>query len=269
MSIVGVVCPYDDSYQTFDHCIHCHENRSPTRNCAAPVFALKSMRDNHITRSDAGISASTLISCPRAIAMAEVYDLYETVISGYNKGYNKARGSWLHAMVEADIDPPPWIIRERRLYLDVLGRRISGKPDEVDPKYKVLVDYKSKDNVPKMRDMGHEFQFNVYVYLLAHGYWADTNEKADIIIETIGAHYLTWKTKAELAWKKVGYPVWNDTKTRTIIEQRLKPLIQWQETGLLPSCNPYVPARYWKCDCVKYAEQLADRGIELKEQHNR
>lgn len=267
MPIVGVICPYDNTPQTFETCIHHHENRSIQRNCHAPVFALKSMRDNHIHRKGAGISASTIISCPRAVAIEHSYDVYEAVISGYNKG----RGSWLHAMVEADSDPPPWIIREQRLVLDVEGQSITGQPDEVDTKYLVLVDYKSKDNLPLKPDPAHEFQFNIYAHLLRNGVWARSDkkyqtvkgERANIDVHTIAAHYVTWKTKVEKAWLKMAYPVWDNEYTHEVIAKRLQPLILWRENSVLPSCDPYIKSPYWKCQCQKYEEQLAERGIAL------
>jgi hypothetical protein len=218
------------------------------------------MRDNHINRKDAGISVSTLVSCPREVAITTNYDVYEAVISGYNK----ARGSWTHAMIEADPDPPDWVIRERRLCVDILNTTITGKPDEVDTKFGVLVDYKSKDNLPRALDPSHEFQFNAYAYMLHEGYWQDTGEKASITINAIGAHYLTFKTKTELAWKKTRYPVWELEYTHTALVDRLRPLLEWQETGVLPTCNPYqsFPGK-WKCHCVKLTEQLEERGIHV------
>lgn len=249
----------DGSNQSFKTCIDCHENRSKTRNCHAPVAVLKSMRDNHIDRRGAGISMSTLIACPRAWAIEQKYDLYQPVISGWNMG----RGTFVHAMMEVDRDPPPWIIRERRLRRTVTGEVVTGKPDEIDTKYKVLVDYKSKDNLPKKKDERHEFQFNGYCWLLRGGQWADTGENANIDIEVIAAHYLTWKTKADLAWKKMAYPVWEDHVTTEIITERLKPLTKWKKDGILPSCSPYIMNKYWTCDCVKHETQLAERGIEI------
>jgi len=260
MPIVGVICPVDGSYQPFEFCIQCHQERDKSRPCHAPIFALKSMRDNHIHRVGAGISVSTLLSCPREVALTERYDVYEHVMSGYNK----ARGSYTHAMIEADQDPPDWIIRERRLYLDILGVRVTGQPDEVDTKYHVLVDYKSKDNLPLKPDPSHEYQFNAYAYLLRHGYWMDTNEKANIDIKVIGAHYLTWKTKIDKAWKKKPYPVWSDERMERALHERLQPLIEWRESGILPQCNPYqtFPGR-WVCHCNKIEDQLKDRGIDV------
>jgi hypothetical protein len=250
----------DQSFQSFKTCIDCHENRSRTRNCNAPVQVLKSMRDNHIDRRGAGISASTLISCPRAVAIEATYDLYMPVISGWNMG----RGTFIHAMFEADRDPPPWIIRERRLRRKVRGVAITGKPDEVDTKYKVLVDYKSKDNLPRRPDERHEFQFNIYAWLLRGGYWVDTDEPAQIDIDVIAAHYVTFKTKPEGAWKKMAYPVWEDSYTTELVTQRLEPLTKWNTSGILPECSPYLGNPRWKCDCEKWEDQLNERGIYIE-----
>lgn len=262
MPTVGVVCNMDQSYQAFQTCIDGHENRCKDRNCHAPVYVLKSMRDNHIHRKGAGMSMSTLIGCPRAYALDSVFDLYETVISGWNKG----RGSFVHAMMEYDTDPPPWLIREQRLYTYIEGVRLSGQPDVVDTKFKVLEDYKSKDNLPRESDKGHEFQFNGYAYLLKKGMWLKDHplgragEIANIDIKVIGAQYVTWKTKAEKAWMKKTYPVWPLDETEAILTERIMPLKAWRDYGILPECNPYVTGR-WKCDCVKYTDQLIDRGL--------
>lgn len=270
MPIVGVVCGMDDTCQSFKTCIDAHENRSSERNCHCPVSVLKSMRDNHIDRKGAGISASTLIACPRAVAIEQQYELYMPVISGWNMG----RGTFVHSMMEVDRDPPPWLVKEQRIERVIDGVKVTGKPDEVDTKYKVLVDYKSKDNLPKKPDDRHEFQFNIYAWLLRGGTWQKSDpdsaypivagEPTNIHVETIAAHYLTWKTKKELAWKKMRYPVWDDEYTSSIISERLKPLTDWKEYGIMPQCSPYVPARYWKCDCEKWTEQLAERGIEVE-----
>lgn len=267
MPIVGVVCGMDDTCQSFKTCIDGHQNRSKDRNCQCPVQVIKSMRDNHIDRKGAGISASTLISCPRAVAIESKYDLYVPVISGWNMG----RGSFVHAMMEVDRDPPPWMVREQRIERVIDGVVVTGKPDEVDTRFKILVDYKSKDNLPKKPDPRHEFQFNVYAWLLRYGTWQRSDPKseypivkgevANIHVDIIAAHYLTWKTKKDLAWLKMAYPVWDDEETSEIISSRLQPLTNWREHGIMPKCSPYIMNKYWTCDCVKYEAQLAERGI--------
>lgn len=261
MALVGVICGHDGSYQSFDTCIACHELGDSVRKCHAPVFVLKDARDNAFRRAAAGISVSTILGCAREHAIMQMYDYYETPISMYNK----ARGTWTHAMFESDPNPPEWVLKERRLfkYVDILGEqfRISGQFDEFDTKRGLLVDYKSKDNLPKKIDPKHEAQFNCYAWLLSGGTFLDTNEPAQYETKMIAAHYVTWKTKAEKAWLKMAYPVWDTAHTEALIIERSTPIVQWRQTKELPTCNCFDPSPYWKCGCVKLEEQLAERGI--------
>jgi RecB family exonuclease len=202
-----------------------------------------------------------------------VYDYYETVISGYNK----ARGSWVHAMFESDRNPPPWVMKERRvvryIMIDGVSFRLSGQFDEFDTKHGILVDYKSKDNLPLRKDERHEAQFNIYAYLLADGEIITDNdgnpldkpEKACYTVKRIGAHYVTWKTKTDKAWKKMAYDVWPLEKTEQFIIERAKPLVEWQTTKVIPQCTPFAHNPRWKCDCEKLEEQLAQRGITVED----
>lgn len=261
MPIVGVICGMDGTCQAFETCIHAHETMSTERNCHVPVASIKSQRDNMKFRKDAGVSASVVLACPRAYAIEQTYDLYESVISGYNK----FRGTLIHALFEADPDPPSWVVQEERImrWVVVNGKkvRVTGKPDYVDPKYRVLIDFKSKHNLPTKMDPRHEAQFNIYRWLLKNGIFTRTNEPCQIEVDRIGAHYVTFNTTAEKAWKKVLYPVWEYEEVERMVIRRLEPLTKWQEDGILPECSPFIENRYWKCDCEKHETQLAERGI--------
>lgn len=260
MPLKGVVCPLDSSYREFGECICGHENG--TRTCHAPIQLLKLMRDNHIDRKDAGWSASMLTNCPRANAIQETYDYYEDPQSGWNK----ARGTFVHLLMESDQTPRDGLIRERRLRkaitVDEMEVFLTGKPDEVDTINGVLIDYKSKDLLPKRPDPNHEAQFNVYAWLLNGGTFMDTGEISDTIITSGGMHYLTWRTKD--AFKKMAYPLWGDAVTEEFITTRLRPLVEWKKSGELPTCNPYIrfPGN-WRCSCVRLEEQLRERGVDI------
>jgi hypothetical protein len=223
------------------------------------------MRDNHKKRGNAGWSATTLTGCPRATALLEVYDYYEPLTSGWNK----ARGEWVHALMEAQADDDPEeVIRERRLYkiMNVFGTnvRITGQFDKLYSEQGVLIDFKSKDKLPKGPDPAHEFQFNIYAWLCDGGFDILTDQQYDIHISRGGMHYVTWQTKEGLLWLKLAYPVWPKQQTEDLIYKRLVPLVEWQKTRVLPKCDPYIPAKYWLCDCQKIENQLKERGIELK-----
>lgn len=266
MPLAGVICGADGSYQPFEACINCHENGGKT--CHAPVQVLKIMRDNHLHRKHAGWSASTMTNCARAMAIQALHPYYESV----EAGYNKARGEWVHAMIESDKEPRPGLIREVRFAKDILigisRRRVTGKPDEVDTHRGILIDYKSKHLLPKKPDPKHEAQFNVYAWLLQGGrYVLDDGALGDeinVVIKSGGMHYLTWHTKTGMIWKKMAYPVWSLLETEEFIIERMTPLLDWEGTGILPDCNAYIRySKKWLCDCVRLEEQLNDRGIWL------
>lgn len=266
MPLVGTICGYDGKYRLFDECICSHEDG--TRTCHVPLQVLKIARDNHIDRADAGWSASTLLACAREWAISQEYDYYESPESSWNK----ARGTWVHSMIESDTTPKPGLIRERRIkktvVVDGTEVTLTGKPDEIDPELGLLIDYKSKDSLPSASDISHprhEAQFNFYAGLCNGGVFMDTGEPVNIKIRGGGMHFLTWKTKNPFI--KIGYRLWSEEELQAFIEERVRPLLKWKETGELPECNAFtkIPSKNWKCYCEKLTEQLQERGIEVEE----
>ena len=250
----------DGSYQSFEHCIQCHETFTAA-NCPALTFAIKLQRDNMKHRGDAGISASTLLSCPRTFGLLHYYPYYEPV----EDGWIKSMGTIVHSMIESDDDDLPDVIRERRIRKEIecdgMPIAITGKPDEINVKHGVLIDYKTKETLPSKADTAHEYQFNVYAWLCKGGTFLDTGEVADIDIVRGGMHYITRKSKNP--FKKIGYPVWPTEKTEDAIRQRLRPIVEFLKTGVIPQCSPFKEyGGMWKCDCVKIEKQLEERSIE-------
>lgn len=257
--ICGVVCMADGDFHSFDHCIGCHERYEV--KCPALTFALKLQRDNMKHRKDAGISASTLLGCPRAYGLLQYYDYYEPVADGWVK----SMGTIIHSMIESDPDDLPNLIRERRVKKEIEcdGEiiEITGKPDEVNVAYKVLTDFKTKETLPTKADPAHEYQFNVYCWLLDGGTFTDTGEEVNIKIERGGMHYIT--RKATNPFKKIGYPVWDTEKVEDAIRQRLRPIVEFKKTGIIPEHKPFQEyGGAWKCDCVRIEKQLEVRGVE-------
>lgn len=257
MPIAGVQCMYDKSYQSFEHCLKCHENYE--KACDALPFAIKLIRDNHIGRADAGISASTITGCPRELALLEKYDYYEPIEDGWIKG----EGTLIHAMLEADPDPNPNFILERRIHRDIEidGNTItiSGQMDVVDVKNKILLDYKRKEKVPTQPDPTHELQFNCYVWLLRDGFDRKAQEPIQIEIERGGMYYIS-RNKTQ-PFKKIAYPIWDNADIEDVIRRRVRPILKWRESGILPMHGSYQEyGRNWRCGCVKIQEQLEERG---------
>jgi len=258
MPIKGVICGYDGTKQDFDYCINCHESFGE-RNCHAPVELLRSMKNNLVTRANAGWSASTLLSCPRAVALLETYDYYEPL----KVGWNKARGTYLHLMLESEMVPNENIIAEVRVEKYFKGVRLTGKPDKVYKKEGVIIDYKSKYRLPTKPDPMHEAQMNVYAWLLDGGTLLHDDgrtEPVNIKITKGGMLYITWNTAEDSQFLKWGYPIWEQRKIESFLEERVTPLATWKETGELPTCNPYVKG-FWDCDCVKIAKQLNEETL--------
>lgn len=269
MPIVGVQCGADGSLQSFDSCIECHIKRGP-RNCHFPTFALKLMRDNGIKRRGVGYSATTLLACPRAVALLEVYDYYEHLESGWNK----IRGELMHMVAEAY--PEDGVIQEQRIakMVNIDGEEflVTGKTDETDTMFGYILDYKWTAEIPEKPKPDHEAQFNIYRWLWDGGTYLDSGETVNIDITGGGMHYLSMKKKKKRdgtiiqPWKKIAYPCWSMERVAELVEDRLRPLTIWHRTGRLPLHNPYEKG-FWKCDCEKIIEQLNEQGVEVPEQH--
>ena len=279
MPIVGVKCGYDESYQTFQSCIDCHQNGGP-RNCHFPTFALKVMRDNDKKRKGAGYSATTVLACPRAVALLEKYDYYEDLDSGWNK----IRGELIHMAYEAEPDILDGVIKEQRLrkWVTVDGQRIpiTGKADEINKTRAQIIDLKFTAAIPEQDKADHIAQFNIYAWLCSGGEFLfddpTQNIKAgDILNLNItggGMHYISLKRKKKRdgriipPWKKVAYPLWPSEQTERLIVSRLAPLVQFRQDGVLPACQPYYTEPHWTCECVKITQQLVARGITITEE---
>ena len=255
MPIVGVRCPFDDTNQPFQHCIDAHESRGRNpegRTCHCPTALLKDARDNSKKRKGAGISVSTLLQCPKAYAMEKIHDLYVPV----HQQYNMFRGTAAHAVIEGEPDVPDWIVRERRAYVEIDGTRVTGQIDELDTKYKIITDFKSGHTIKKFINEGHIAQLMIYRYMCKYGKWLDDHTPIGVDTEIVANHYLTWNTKEGSQFEKRNYPLWEYEYTENLIKQRLKPIVDFNEHGIMPKCSPYIPAKYWDCDCTRYERQL-------------
>lgn len=260
MPVIGIRCMADGEFKSFQECLDAHENY--TCHCNALPFAIKLIRDNAKGRENAGISASTLTSCPRENILAKKYDYYQNIEDGWIMG----EGTLTHAMIEAD-EEPDFIVKEKRIYryIDHMGQkvRISGQMDRVDTKHKRLIDYKRKETVPNAPDVSHEFQFNIYVWLLADGFDITNDEPFALPIEAGGMHYIS--RKKTNPFKKIAYPIWSKAKVEREIRKRLTPLLEYEKTGILPECNPYQSyGKNWVCGCKKIEEQLESMGTTVE-----
>lgn len=262
MGIVGVKCGFDGTNQKFQTCIDAHESRGKNaegRTCHCPTAMLKDARDNTKRRKGAGISVSTLLQCPRAYAIEKTYDLYEPLPSMYNK----FRGTSVHSIFENEPDIPDWIIRERRAYVEIDGTRVTGQIDELDTKFGIITDFKSGHTIKKQINENYVAQLMIYRFMCKYGKWLDDDSEINVDVKIVANHYLTWNTKEGSQFQKRTYPIWEDEYTEALIKKRLRPIVEFNVNGVLPDCNPYTPAKYWKCDCEKWEEQLRENEEEF------
>lgn len=269
MPLVGVICPFDDTNQSFETCIGCHQRLSKERNCNVPTAALIDARDNATKRVLAGVSASTLLSCVRHVALQETYDYYEAPQSMWSK----YRGTLTHLMLEEERnDDLDGVIQEERFvrYILIDGEpfRVSGQMDKVYTKQGVLIDVKSKHTIPTKIIDRYVRQLSVYRWILADGEHV-TREgvpsmgKVSFDIHTAGVHFVTFNHKPEAAWSKVAYPLLPLEETEAFILERATAIKRWQDTRELPECNDLEPSKFWPCDCQKLEQHLESRGITL------
>ena len=252
MPLRGIKCPCTGQNETFGDCVEKHLNKSCP--CHVPIYMLDYYnQDKRSTQPypEDTYSATVLLKCPRAFRHEQENDYYMSEV----QLWNMVRGTWTHHMMESS-PHREHVIRETRLWkpITVDGKEaiIAGTPDEVDTLNMVLMDYKSKDTLPKGPDAAHEAQFNVYVWLLQGGVNA-VGVPVDITINRGGMHYITWKTKTDKQFLKIPYPIWSPEEIQEFLETRIR-LLRMED----PPCSPYGMSSYWTCDCVKYERNMME-----------
>lgn len=257
MPIVGIACPCTGENESFASCIERHENYSCP--CSVPIYMLYHYaQDSRSSQRSAPntFSATELLQCPRTFRLQQENDVY----MADDRLYNMSRGTWTHYMM-ASAPARDNIIREQRLYKNIaingVDVTISGTPDEVNTERGTLVDYKTKDNLPRKKDAGHEAQFNIYAWLLRGGRiihirdGESWEEQIDVTVGSGGMHYLTWKTKKDKQFRKDKYPLWKYEQTEQFVRERAELFLMED-----PPCSPYGMSPYWKCACIQLEQQL-------------
>jgi hypothetical protein len=110
-----------------------------------------------------------------------------------SKGWAAYRGTLAHSLLERAADPGA--IVERKLVKSLDGVPLVGKPDEIRPLQKLIVDYKTKEKLPRgLGDLGMDkyiSQLNAYRWLCAGGSDYKTGEVVDYEIDELRLAFLT------------------------------------------------------------------------------
>lgn len=248
--LVGVVCPQTGQFESFETCCQRH-NDSEERDCSAPRFLLNELRGSHKRRAGANISTTVLTGCARAYALKQERPYFIELPSGWNM----ARGTWAHAMFQdGEYSKSEYYIEERLRKNLQIGDEfvpVTGQPDEVNHVRGILIDYKTKHQVPTAIPIEHEAQFNIYIWLLDGGEIITKGKNFGKVVHVPitrgGIHYVSWQPK--IPWRRIHAPIWDPFDTEEFMIERITPLTEWMRTGILPSCNALFT--YGKCDCQK------------------
>lgn len=195
-----------------------------------PIEMIIAMSRNAEERSDAGISATMLLDCPRKVILAEEEDFYEFPADFWAR----FRGSIGHLMMEYYGEDDPDVIREVRVrkYINVDGVsvEITGKSDKINTRDKLIVDYKSIKAVPDKPKPTHEPQVNIYRWLWDGGVRMDTGEQVSVEIERGGIVYFDMEKVVKLP-----VSIWPLEQIEQFIIDKLRPHVRYQQEGVLPS----------------------------------
>lgn len=234
MPLVGALCDDDDNVYSFDECVSCALAGGP-RRCHNPLPLIVAMSKNSEERSDAGISATMLLDCPRKVILAQEVDYHERP-SAY---WARFRGTIGHLMMEAYGQGHDHIVQEvrRKKKIDVDGVifEVTGKPDWIDVERKLIIDFKSIKSISAKpvnlgeAKEGHREQVSVYRWLCHGGLNMVSNEVEFIPIDHAGILYFDMT-----GTRKVSVALMDLEETEQFVVDRIRPLVQYKTTKKLP-----------------------------------
>lgn len=210
-----------------------------TNRLGLPEAIVRAVQNDEYSPGDADISVSSLIDPPRKVALSKLHD-HEAVEDASDRIW-ALLGRAVHSILEqANMND----LAEHRLYMDVLGWRVSGQFDsmtltsgpagETISDYKVVSSYEAKNGLKPER----ERQLNCYAELArVHGF--DVSAVRAILI------LRDWsKLKAIREWDypkqqicSFDVPLWSREKARAFMEERVR-LHQRAQSGEMPFCTP-------------------------------
>ena len=235
MPLSGTVCCQTGQKTDFQQCL----DQCRGRGCVYPLPLIVSMAKNTEKRSSAGISATTILQCPRQTIMKEEIDYYEAP-SEYHARW---RGTGVHAMAEAD-GPYPGVIQEIRIRktitVDGIDIEITGQPDWYDTTSNHLDDWKSTGKCPTKPYDDHKAQVNIYAWLIDGGTW-DNGEKSDTIVESASIVYIDPS-------RSLIHPIdlWSSGATDAFIRRKIEPLVRHRKHGVYPTVADLASSDKWK-----------------------
>jgi len=224
----GFHCIVDFVDVPFRACVECAATQG---RCQFTASLLREMAEQSRSRAPdepSSASVTTLVGCVRQAYLKEAEEFYQRP----DEQYWAYRGTIGHTMVERGAGED--VIAERRFARELRlpsGRTltIAGRPDEVSPGRKLLVEYKTTDRPPKTPSLQHVAQLNAYRWLVA----------PEHSVERLGIVYLTMR-----GVEKASVAIWPDVQVERFLAERAAELIQARETGAWPAMTEDT----WMCN---------------------
>ncbi len=227
MPIVGFKCTRKKENVSFDDCLKCsltYENK-----CQFTPDILNGIISQVTDVRDA-ISVTKIIGCQRLTYLMSNNDVYVSP----EKLYWAFRGTLAHSIIEKyKIDPDA--IVEQRFNKTIAGKYvISGKPDIIIPKHKIIRDYKTTNSVPMYNRVysHHEEQLNIYRWLVYDIYPIDRLEVV----------YMDMKQVKTCEVKNI----WELSLCEEVVTKRVTALAEALATKTIPDPPSEFPI-YWQC----------------------
>jgi CRISPR/Cas system-associated exonuclease Cas4 (RecB family) len=146
MAFKGFICELDRSKVSPEDCLACSYDRlvGAKNHCPFTPPIIRGIIESNQPRELRGYSATELIGCHRRVVLRDEVDYWVKP----SQAYWAFRGTLAHAIVEGYHNGQ---IVEQRFYAELDGMLITGQPDVVYPREKLVVDYKTTKSVPKTR----------------------------------------------------------------------------------------------------------------------
>jgi hypothetical protein len=180
MPLTHLICPVDHQIRPKAACLACArswqlrvDSSGMRRHCAIPYAVIASVAHSDDQRKGVGISVTQLTQCLRK-AWFEAHQDYAMYPL---KRWPANHGTAVHDYLERHSRLPPGeFIAETRLWKTLAsGIEISGQIDGWWPQQGILIDYKTKDDVPDsaaFRDQlrqTYQLQLQIYRWMLTTG----------------------------------------------------------------------------------------------------
>jgi CRISPR/Cas system-associated exonuclease Cas4 (RecB family) len=230
----GFHCIVDFVDVPYSACVECAATKGRCQFTASLLRGMAEQSEGRQPDAPGSASVTSLTGCARQTFLKETEPFYQRP----DEQYWAYRGTIGHTMVERGAGED--VVAERRFARELRlpsGRTltITGRPDEIVPGRKLLVEYKTTDRPPRTPSLHHIAQLNAYRWLVA----------PEHPIERLGIVYLTMR-----GVQKASVPIWPDEQVERFLGERAAGLVQARETGEWPAMTEDT----WMCNYCPVAE---------------